>query len=111
MLDARRETFYLLTMELLGRVNVKVDRNSSFYILDSVANTNNQVISLFEFPCATPASKNSVDNPASYNHLSDQNILEMLFKLLVDPVIDIVKGNNLIIVPARVVFCAIFGTH
>ena len=109
VLDARRETFYLLIMELLGRVNVKVDRNSSFYILDSVANTDNQVMSLFEFPSAMPASKNAVNNPASYNDFSDQNILEMLFKLLVNPVIDIVKGNNLIIVPDPLLFFAPFS--
>jgi CHAT domain-containing protein/tetratricopeptide (TPR) repeat protein len=109
VLQARRETFLQLIMELLGRVDVNIDRNSSFYMLDSVANTNNQVMSPIEFPSGQPASKNAVDNAASYSHFSDRNILEMLFKLLVDPVEDIVKGNKLIIVPDPLLFFAPFS--
>ena len=50
VLDARRETFLLLIMELLRRVDINIDRNSSFYMLELVANTNNQVVSPFELP-------------------------------------------------------------
>ena len=109
ILHARRETFLLLIIELLGRVDVNIDRNSSFYMLDSVANSNNQVMSPFQFPCGTPSSKNVVGNPASYSHFSDRNILEMLFKRLVDPVKDIVKGDKLIIVPDTLLFFAPFS--
>ena len=96
-------------MELLGRVDVNIDRNASFYRLDSVSNTNNQVMSPFEFPSGQPSSKNAVENSASYSHICERKILEMLFKLLVDPVKDLIRGNNLIIVPDPLLFFTPFS--
>ncbi|CAB3993526.1 tetratricopeptide repeat 28-like, partial [Paramuricea clavata] len=109
VLDGRRETFVLLIMELLGRVDVSIDRNSSFYRLYSVANTNNQVMSPFEFRSRQLSSKNAVESSASYSNFSDRNILEMLFQLLVDPVKDLIRGNNLIIVPDPLLFFTPFS--
>jgi tetratricopeptide (TPR) repeat protein len=98
-LDACFETLQCLIMELLGRVEVSIDRNSSFCNSDSVVNSHDQMISPFEIPNTKPFSKNALENTAYYGDLSNREILEMLFKLLVDPVKDLVNGNKLIVVP------------
>ena len=97
LFDARRETVLPLIKELLRRIDAHVDQNSSFYTLDSDANTDSRVMFPFELRSRKPASK--VENPANYSNFSDRKILEVLFKRLIDPVKDLVKGNKLIVVP------------
>jgi CHAT domain-containing protein len=87
-------------MEHLGRVDVNIDRNSSFSNTDSVANANYQVMFPSYFSSRKPTSK----TPASNSYSGEQNILEILFKLLVDPVKDLLNGNKLIVVPDPLLF-------
>ncbi|CAB4012856.1 tetratricopeptide repeat 28-like [Paramuricea clavata] len=108
-LDARLETFQFLIVELLGREKVSVVRNSSFCNSDSVVDTHNQVIFPFEMPNGKTLSKNAFENSACYSDLSNREILERLFKLLVDPVKDLVKGNKLIVVPDQQLFFTPFS--
>ncbi|CAB4010856.1 tetratricopeptide repeat 28-like [Paramuricea clavata] len=89
-LDACLETFHFLIMELLGRENVRVVRNSSFCNSDSVVNT-------------------PFENTTCYSDFYNREILERLFKLLVDPVKDLVKGNKLIVVPDQELFFTPFS--
>jgi hypothetical protein len=87
----------VLIMEFLWREKVSVVRNSSFCNSDSVVDSHNQIIFPFEMPNGKPLSKNAFENTACYSDLSNREILERLFKLLIDPVKDLVNGNKLIV--------------
>ena len=108
-LDACLETFQFLIMELLWREKVSVVRNSSFCNSDSVVDTHNQMMFPFEMPNKKALSKNAFENTTCNSHLSNQEILERLFKLLVDPVKDLLCGNKLIIVPEGQLFFTPFS--
>jgi CHAT domain-containing protein len=103
------ETVLFLIMELLRREKVNVDRNSSFCNSDSVVDTHNQIIIQFEMPNGKPLSKSTVANTACYSDCGNREILELLFKLLVDPMKDLVNGNKLIVVPDRQLFFTPFS--
>jgi tetratricopeptide (TPR) repeat protein len=103
------ETVSFLIKELFRREKVNVGPNSSFCKFDSVVDTDNQMISSFEMPNRTPLSKGMVDNSACYSDLGVRKILELLFKYLVDPVKDLVKGNKLIVVPDSQLFFTPFS--
>ncbi|CAB4018865.1 tetratricopeptide repeat 28-like [Paramuricea clavata] len=108
-LDACLETLVSLIMELLERVKVSVHRNSSFCNFNPVVDSHNQIIFPFELPDRKPLSKNAFENTACSNDLSNREILEILFKLLVYPVKDLVNGNKLIIVPDEQLFFTPFS--
>jgi tetratricopeptide (TPR) repeat protein len=100
-LDVYLETIQFLIMELLGMEKVSVGRNSSFCNSDSVVDSHNQMIFPFEMP--------NERGPSCDSDFSDREILEKLFKLLVDPVKDLVNGNKLIVVPDRQLFFTPFS--
>jgi hypothetical protein len=108
-LDVCLETFQFLIMELLWREKVSIVRNSSFCNSDSVVDTHKQMILPFEMPNGKALSLNACENSACYSNLSNREILERLFKLLVDPVKDLVNGSKLIVVPDRQLFFTPFS--
>jgi hypothetical protein len=108
-LDVCLETFEFLIMELLGREQVSIVRNSSFCNSDSVVDTHKQMIIPFEMPNGKALSLNAFEYSACYSNLSNREILERLFKLLVGPVKDLVNGNKLIVVPDRQLFFTPFS--
>ncbi|CAB4013431.1 tetratricopeptide repeat 28-like, partial [Paramuricea clavata] len=96
-LDACLETLECLIMELLGRLKVGVDRNSSFCKPDPVFDTHNQMIFPFEIrKQKPPLSKNALQNTACYGHL-------------IDPVKNLVNGNRLVVVPDPQLFFTPFS--
>jgi CHAT domain-containing protein len=109
-LDARLETILMLIIQLFGGVNVIVDDNSSFYKASSVSNS--QINFPFEMESRKPvditknAGENSVGN---YSNLSDREILEILFQVLVASVKDLCKGDKLIVVPDPLLFFTPFS--
>ena len=89
-------------VELLGMVNVNVDRNSSFQ-----ENTYNQVNDPLCISSRKPRPIGEVGKKS--NSCGRQEILEILFQLVIDPVKNSLKGNKLIIVPDQFLFFAPFS--
>ena len=108
-LDVCLETIQFLIMELFRKEKVSVVRISSFFNSNSVVDTQNQMSFPFEMPNGKALSKNAFENTACDSDLSNREILERLFKLLVDPVKDLVNGNKLIVVPDRQLFFTPFS--
>ena len=105
--DTRLEA---LIIELLGRENVSVNRDSSFFKLDSVASNNNQMILPLAMPYQKYAAKSAIENTTNNSNLTNREILQQLFMLLFYPVKDYVQGNKLIIVPDQHLFFAPFSS-
>ena len=88
--NADSDNLFLLISQLLKKLSVNVDRNSSFYQTSSTV--------------STPIRVNRKPQPGvaagNYPNLGGfQEITEKLFKLLIDPMKDSLKGNKLIVVP------------
>ena len=107
--DARCEAMLRLMVELLGMVNVNVDRNSSFQKNLSVEDTYNQVSDLLGISSRKPRPKGEVGKDSKSVSCGRQEILEILFQLVIDPVKNFLKGNKLIIVPDEFLFFAPFS--
>ena len=105
--DTRLETL-LLIIELLGKKNVTVNRDSSFFKLDSVGSNNNQMILPLGKQYEKYAARSTITTINS--NLINREILQQLFMLLFYPVKDYVHGNKLIIVPDKHLFFAPFSS-
>ncbi len=102
--EACLETTMPLIVELLGRENVNVNRDSVFFKSDSVATTNGQMIVPPEMPDQKHGPNTVLGNTADYCNYSSREILIKLFKLLIAPVKDHIQGNKLIVVPDKQLF-------
>ncbi len=107
--DTRLESL-LLIIELLGRKNVSVNRDSSFFKLDSVGSNNNQMILPLAMGYQKYTAKSAIENATNNSNLTNREILQQLFMLLFHPVKDYVQGNKLIIVPDEHLFFAPFSS-
>ncbi len=105
----RLETL-LLIRELVGKKNVSVNRDSSFFKLDSVGSNNNQIIFPLGMRYQKYAAKSAIENATINSNLTNREILQQLFMLLFYPVKDYVQGNKLIIVPDEHLFFAPFSS-
>ena len=108
--DARSEVMLRLMVELLGMVNVNVDRNSSFQKNLSVENSYNQVNDPLGISSRKPRPKGEVGKDSKPVSCGRQEILKILFQLVIDPVKNSLKGNKLIIVPDQILFFAPFSS-
>ena len=103
-LDVTFETLYLLIIEYLGKFNVSVSRDSSFFSLD-VSSNNDENIKL---PSGLPNEKTS--EPARVSKiLGDEEILQLIFEHIIHPLKDLIDGNKLII-PDGPLFFAPFSS-
>ena len=103
--DAQREAMLWLMVELLGIVNVNVDRNSSFQ-----ENAYNQVNDPLDISSRKQRPTGEVGKNSKSDSCGRQEILEKLFQLVIDPVKNSLKGNKLIIVPDQFLFFAPFSS-
>ena len=108
--DYAFETSFSLIVELLGMVNVNVDRNSSFPENMAVANSFNQLNFPLGILSRKPQPKGVIGNNSNFDIWRAQEILEQLFQLLIDPVKNCLKGNKLIVVPDQVLFFVPFSS-
>ena len=98
--DVDSEKLLLLISQFLQKLNVNVDRNSSFYRIHSDVST--------FFPMIRkPQPRGRVANSGS---IPTQEILGKLFQLLIDPIKDFLKGNKLIVVPDQQLFFLPFSS-
>jgi CHAT domain-containing protein/tetratricopeptide (TPR) repeat protein len=102
-LSVRLEILVPLIEIFFGRLNVNLNRNSSFFNLDLVAGFASQIFAPLEISKGKVELQNIVEN------INEDNILEKLFELLIRPVKDALKGNKLIIVPDKQLFFAPFS--
>ena len=101
--DADSEKFLLLISQFLEKLNVNVDRNSSFHRIRSDVGT--------FFPMIRkPQPKGAAGRVPNSGSVPVQDILGKLFQLLIDPVKDFLKGNKLIVVPDQQLFFAPFSS-
>ena len=108
--DTRSEAMLRLMVELLGMVNVNIDRNCSFQKNLSVENTYNQVNDPLGILSRKPRPKGEVGKDSKSVSCGRQEILEILFQLVIDPLKNSLKGNKLIIVPDQILFFAPFSS-
>ena len=107
--DTPSEAILWLMVELLGMVNVNVDRNSSFQKNLSVENTYNQVNDPLGILSRKPRPKGEVGKDSKSDSYDRQEVLNKLFQLVIDPVKNSLKGNKLIVVPDQFLFFAPFS--
>ncbi|XP_028418304.1 tetratricopeptide repeat protein 28-like [Dendronephthya gigantea] len=109
--EARLEKFVQLISELFRMVNVNVNRDSSFFELNSVPSIDEKsILPLDVFKEKSP-SKNLYQKPSvGHDDLNQDGILKTLFKLLIDPVSDVIKGNKLIVVADKQLFFVPFSS-
>ena len=101
--DANSEKFLLLISQFLEKLNVNIDRNSSFHQIDSDVST--------FFPMIRkPQPKGAAGSVPNSSSVPTQVILGELFQLLIDPIKDSLKGNKLIVVPDQQLFFVPFSS-
>ena len=103
---------FLRTTELLKSVNVSVDRNSSFYNPGLANNSCDEIGIPSKLPNRKPepVGKNAVEDAVgSCSNITNREILKTLFQILFGSVKDLCKGNNLVIVPDRLLFFTPFS--
>ena len=94
---ADSEKFLLLISQFLEKLNVNVDRNSSFHRIHSDVST--------FFPMIRkPQPKGAAGRVSNSGSVPTQEILGKLFQLLIDPLKDSLKGNKFIVVPDQQLF-------
>ncbi|XP_028400933.1 tetratricopeptide repeat protein 28-like isoform X1 [Dendronephthya gigantea] len=102
MSDAEFDLLMPLMSGFFTMTSVNVNRDSSFFKLNSLANEN-----IFESHMISPPTKSCKGNKLQNVHeknsgadnLSPETILKQLFNRLIQPIRDAVKGNKLIVVP------------
>ncbi|XP_028400826.1 tetratricopeptide repeat protein 28-like [Dendronephthya gigantea] len=106
-------TLESLMTQFSTRTSVNVNRDSSFFKPNSLANEHS-----FESHIISPPNKPSKrkkfaglqeKNPSA-DHLSDETILRKLFHFLIQPIRDAIKGNKLIVVPHGLLFFVPFSS-
>ena len=101
--NADSEKFLLLISQFLEKLNVNVDRNSSFHRIHSDVGT--------FFPMIRkPQPKGAAGRVPDSSSVPPQKILGELFQLLIDPIKDSLKGNKLIVVPDQQLFFVPFSS-
>ena len=108
--DAASETVLSWMAELLEMVNVIVGRNSSFREIVSVENTNNPVNWPSGILSRKPKPQGAVGKKSNLGSSLAREILKHLYRFLIDPVKDSLKGNKLIVVPDNQLFFAPFSS-
>ncbi|XP_028400832.1 tetratricopeptide repeat protein 28-like [Dendronephthya gigantea] len=91
---------------------VNVNRDSSFFKLDSLANEHSfesPMISPPTKPCKRETPEDLHEKHLSADSCSDENSLKKLFDFLIQPIRDAVKGNKLIVVPHGPLFFVPFS--
>ncbi|XP_028400831.1 tetratricopeptide repeat protein 28-like [Dendronephthya gigantea] len=113
MSDAASHILMPLISELFTRTSVKVNRDSSFFKLDSLANEHSfdsHMISPRNKLCKEETFEDLHGKNPSGDNSSDETILKKLFDLLIQPIRDAVKGNKLIVVPDMQLFFIPFSS-
>ena len=106
-LDASLEVLNSLIFGLLGKFDVSVGRDCSFFNLEAPFASNENNIFHSEMSNRKPPSKD-----ATYPFVSVDNkeILRKTCQLMIDPVNDLIAGKKLIIVPDKSLFFAPFSS-
>ena len=95
--NADSDNLFLLISQLLKKLSVNVDRNSSFHRIHSDVST--------FFPMIRkPQPKGAAGRVSNSGSVPTQEILGKLLQLLIDPLKDSLKGNKLIVVPDQQLF-------
>ncbi|XP_028400935.1 tetratricopeptide repeat protein 28-like [Dendronephthya gigantea] len=105
-------TLESLMTQFSTNTSVNINRDSSFFKLDSLANEHSfhsHMISPSTKPCKGKKLKTLHAKNPSDDHFSEA-ILKKLFDLLIQPIRDAVKGNKLIIVPDMQLFFIPFSS-
>ena len=105
-LDVTLEELYLVIIEFLRKLNVSVCRNYSFFNLNLPPITNKNIM----FPPEIRKENSSSKHAQMPKILSDHEILQVLFQLMIDPLKDLIDCNKLIIVPDGPLFFAQFSS-
>ena len=105
--DFSLEDLNSLIICLLGKFNVRLGRDCTFFNLSIPCNANEST----RFPFFLPNISRTNENAADFNrNLVDHAILQQIFQLLIDPVNDLIDGNKLIIVPDEWLFFTPFSS-
>ncbi|XP_028400833.1 tetratricopeptide repeat protein 28-like [Dendronephthya gigantea] len=104
---------WAFVMNFSANRGVKVNRDSSFFKLDSLANEHSfesHMISPPTKPCKRETLEDLHEKHLSADSCSDENSLKKLFDFLIQPIRDAVKGNKLIVVPHGPLFFVPFSS-
>ncbi|XP_028400928.1 tetratricopeptide repeat protein 28-like [Dendronephthya gigantea] len=105
---------WAFVMNFSARRGVNVNRDTSFFKLDSLANEHSfdsQMISpRTRKPCKREKPEGLREKHSSADNCSDENSLKKLFDFLIQPIRDAVKGNKLIVVPHGPLFFVPFSS-
>ena len=107
---AKWKTFVELISQFFQRFHVSMQEDSSFFKLDQLGDAHSKMQIPSQMPSRKSNDKYLLENNPSNDGFSNKTILKELFKLLIDPVKDVVKGNKLIIVPDRHLFFVPFSS-
>ncbi|XP_028401013.1 tetratricopeptide repeat protein 28-like [Dendronephthya gigantea] len=113
MPDAAVDILLPLLIGLFTMTSVNVNRDSSFFKLDSLANERSfesHMISPPTKPCKAKKLEGLHEKHSSADNSSDKSILRKLFDFLIQPIRDAVKGNKLIVVPHGPLFFVPFSS-
>ena len=105
-LNVTLDKLYQLIIECLGKLNVSVGRNYSFFKLDVLPTSSENVRS----PAEIQNEKSSSKHTQVSKILSDHKMLQDIFRLIIDQLKDLIDGNKLIIVPDGPLFFAPFSS-
>ncbi|XP_028410403.1 tetratricopeptide repeat protein 28-like [Dendronephthya gigantea] len=104
---------WAFVMNFSARRGVNVNRDSSFFKLDSLAKEHtfeSPMISPPTKPCKREKPEGWLEKHSSADNCSDENSLKKLFDFLIQPIRDAVKGNKLIVVPHGPLFFVPFSS-
>ena len=105
-LDVSLEELYQLIIEYLGKFNVSVSRNSSFFNHD----LSPSISKIAKFPPGFLDEKTSSKHARVSKILGDEEILQLIFQHIIHPLRDLIYGSKLIIVPEGPLFFAPFSS-
>ena len=101
------ELLHSLIFGLLGKFDVSVARDCSFFNLDVLFAGNQNNISCSEKSSNKPLSKDAAD---PFVNLDNHKILRKMYQLVIDPVNDLIASKKLIIAPDMSLFFAPFSS-
>ncbi|XP_028400958.1 tetratricopeptide repeat protein 28-like [Dendronephthya gigantea] len=108
--EEKFESFLWLISKLSQSFEISMNRDSSFFKLYPSDNLLNPMNSGVEVPSKMFEPKTSLENTSGKVDMNNENILKELYKLLIDPVKDVVKGKKLIVVPDKQLFFLPFSS-
>ncbi|XP_028400960.1 tetratricopeptide repeat protein 28-like [Dendronephthya gigantea] len=113
MPDAAMDILLPLLIRFFKMTSVNVNRDSSFFKLDSLANEHS-FESRMRSPPTKPGKGEKVEGlhekTPSDDNCSDESSMRKLFDFLIQPIRDAVKGNKLIVVPHGPLFFVPFSS-